>query len=88
MYNKISEFISYWSFESGATLQIFKALTDESLNQKVTPDGRSLGQIAWHITVSMNEMLSKAGLNLGDNIEETPAPKKIAEIISKSGLKN
>jgi uncharacterized damage-inducible protein DinB len=83
MYNKISEFISYWSFESGATLQIFKALTDESLNQKVTPDGRSLGQIAWHITVSMNEMLSKAGLKLDDNIEDTPAPKKIVEIISE-----
>jgi len=37
MYYKISDFISDWSFESAMTLKVFKDLTDDSLNQKVTP---------------------------------------------------
>jgi uncharacterized damage-inducible protein DinB len=83
MYCKISNFISDWSFESAATLKIFNALTDQSLQQKVTPDGRSLGQIAWHITISLSQMLSKAGLEIGDINRNAPVPGKIGEIISE-----
>jgi len=83
MYYKISDFISDWSFESAMTLKVFKDLTDDSLNQKVTPDGRSLGQIAWHITQSLPQMLGKADLDLDGKNQNSPVPENTEEIISE-----
>jgi uncharacterized damage-inducible protein DinB len=83
MYRKISDFISNWSFESGATLKVFKTLTDESLNQKVTPEGRSLGQISWHITQSLPQMLGRANLEMNGKNQNAPVPDNTGEIISE-----
>lgn len=83
MYRLISDFIEGWSYESGATLKIFNALTDESLNQKVTPDGRSIGKLAWHITQSLPEMLNRTGLEIGKYDELSPVPKHVSEMVSE-----
>lgn len=58
--------------ESGKTLQVFRALTDASLEQKVTADGRSLGFIAWHIVSSTASMLTQAGLPVSAIGQEQP----------------
>ncbi len=79
----ISDFLEGWSYENSATLKIFKALTDESLNQKVTQDGRSIGKLAWHITLSVAEMLNRTGLEIGQYDESSPVPKRATEIISE-----
>ena len=79
MFNTINDFLSDWKYESDATLKVIKNLTDESLNQKVTAEGRSLGFITWHITTSISEMLSKTGLPVKD-ISESPAPKNVKAI--------
>ena len=83
MYIKISDFISDWSFEKESTLKLFNALTDNSLKQKVTPDGRSLGQIAWHITQSLPQMLGKADLELEGTNQNSPVPENTGEIITE-----
>jgi uncharacterized damage-inducible protein DinB len=62
MYRKISDFTEDWKTESEATLRVLQTLTDSSLSQKITPDGRSLGFLAWHITITPGEMLGRAGL--------------------------
>lgn len=80
MYYKISDFISDWEYEQGATLKIFKALTDESLKQKVNEQGRSLGRLACHITVSIGEMMSKTGLSFDSPDEESDIPHSAAQI--------
>ena len=49
MYTTIEQFQNDWKFESASTVKLFENLTDESLAQKITPDGRSLGFLAWHI---------------------------------------
>ena len=79
MFRTINDFLDAWKYESEATLKVFKNLTDDSLNQKVTPDGRSLGFIAWHITDTIPEMLSKTGLPFYHD-ENTPVPTSV-EII-------
>ena len=79
MFRTINDFLDAWKYESEATLKVFKNLTDDSLNQKVTPDGRSLGFIAWHITDTIPEMLSKTGLPFHHD-ENTPVPTSV-EII-------
>ena len=70
MFRTIKDFLDSWKYEREATLKVFGYLTDESLNQKVTEEGRSLGFIAWHITTSLSEMLSKTGLQV-EMLEES-----------------
>lgn len=74
MFRTINDFLEAWKYESEATLKVFGNLTDDSLNQKVTSDGRSLGFIAWHITTTISEMLSKTGLSITIVDEKLPVP--------------
>ena len=64
MFSTIDDFLKSWKYESEATLKVFHNLTDASLAQRVTPDGRTLGFIAWHITVSMPELFGSARVPL------------------------
>jgi uncharacterized damage-inducible protein DinB len=82
MYHTIQDFLDDWKFESGATWKVFKNLTDASLSQKVTPDGRSLGFLAWHITLTLGEMGGKAGLKINGPEEHEPLPSSASAIAS------
>lgn len=81
MYRAINDFISDWKYESEATLLIFNNLTQESLNQSVTHEGRSLKKLAWHIIQSNPEMLVHAGSPLENFDEKESAPEKISDLI-------
>lgn len=70
MYNTIKSFTEDWERESGCTIKILEALTDESLNQKVTPNGRALGRLGWHLVETIGEMLSHAGVKAFVSEEE------------------
>jgi uncharacterized damage-inducible protein DinB len=63
-YKSIDDFLKDWEYESGATQKVLNNLTDESLSQKVTQSGRSLGFIGWHITETIGEMMGKTGLKV------------------------
>jgi uncharacterized damage-inducible protein DinB len=87
MFYKISDFRNDWAIESEATLKILNSLSDESLNQKVCDDGRTLGRIAWHIVGSLSEMAVHAGLpakSLPEDLEMPSSSKMIAEEYEKS----
>ncbi len=62
MFRTIEDFTVTWTQQAESTLKILRALTDASLSQRVTPGGRTLGFLAWHITCSLTEMGSHAGL--------------------------
>ncbi|RPI23528.1 MAG: hypothetical protein EHM61_19520 [Acidobacteria bacterium] len=80
MFRTIEDFEASWTEESGATLKVLAQLTDASLDQRVTPKGRSLGFLAWHLVLTMSEMCSKAGLTVEGPPEHAPAPATAAEI--------
>lgn len=82
-YITINEFLKDWEQESSATLKVLSALTDESLNIKVYDEGRTLGFIAWHLAVTLQEMCSRAGLMISASNIEEESPV-FAEIILKS----
>ena len=82
MYREIDDFITAWQYETDQTIKLFEHLTDESLNQKVTDDGRSLGFLAWHITQTLGEMLGLTGLKIDAPDFETTVPNNAAAIIS------
>ncbi len=80
MMRRIEDFLTGWAAERDATLKVFDALTDASLNQRVTATGRSLGQLAWHVTLSLGEMMAHAGSPIPWPGEDAPVPGSITQI--------
>lgn len=80
MYTSVNSFLSDWKNESEATAKVLSNLTDDSLAQKVWAEGRTLGFLAWHVTISIGEMMTKIGLNPDCPPEDAKAPNKAAEI--------
>ncbi|MGD0337462.1 MAG: DinB family protein [Bacteroidota bacterium] len=80
MTHSLTEFFTDWKNESSSTLKIFNALTDASLTQKVTPDGRSLGFLAWHIILTLGEMAGQCGLTVEAPAESKSIPNKASEL--------
>jgi len=82
MYVTISDFIKEWNREAMLTQNVLDGLTDESLKQQVYPEGRTLGRIAWHLTINIPDYLTHFGLNIDGvkNAENVPtSAKEIAE---------
>jgi uncharacterized damage-inducible protein DinB len=82
MYRKISDFLEDWKYESESTLKLFKNISDGKKNQKTTPDSRSLGYIAGHITQSLPEIMHRIGFKFETYKEQVPEPEKFSEVIS------
>ncbi len=80
MFCSINDFLKSWKDESAKTAQVFLNLTDASLAQCVTPEGRTLGFLAWHITTSVSEMLSTAGMTVRVTEDNDPVPPTAAGI--------
>jgi uncharacterized damage-inducible protein DinB len=80
MFQTIAEFTRAWQAESANTQKIMSALTDASLAQKVSPEGRSLGRLAWHVVQTLGEMGGQAGLKVEAANEKTPQPAVAADI--------
>ncbi len=82
MYTTIAEFLADWEYESGTTIKTFHELTDGSLAQRVTPSGRSLGKIAWHIVATVGEMMQAAGIRFDAPVDDKAVPSSASEIES------
>lgn len=80
MYRRIDDFIEDWKTESAATVKLLDALTDASLTHQVTPEGRTLGYLAWHIPLSIVEMANRAGLKVAGPANDSSEPAHAADI--------
>jgi len=80
MFRTVADFQKSWEYEAECTLKLFRALTDGSLQQAVTPHDRTLGRIAWHIVTSVPEMMQRTGLQLSGPDEKAPMPAQAAAI--------
>jgi uncharacterized damage-inducible protein DinB len=80
MFRTIADFTRVWQGESASTCKMMSALTDAALSQRVTPEGRSLGRLAWHIVQTLGEMGGHAGLVVEAASEKTPQPATAAAI--------
>lgn len=85
MFRSLDDFASAWQTEAESTMKILRSLTDASLTQAVVPGGRTLGFLAWHITCTIAEMGSHAGLDITGPTEQTPeaVPKRAADIAAQ-----
>lgn len=80
MLRKIEDFQKDWAYEVESTGKILSALTDESLSQKVTEDGRSLGFLGWHLTQTLGEMLGLVGLKIDAPGFDKDCPTRASDI--------
>ena len=81
VYRRVSDFLSDWKDESQSTRNVLEALSDESLSQRVTPTGRGLGKLGWHIAQSLH-MVTEAGLEgLSAPRELDPVPTRARAIL-------
>jgi uncharacterized damage-inducible protein DinB len=80
MLRTIEDFQKDWDYETEATLKVLNALSDESLGQKVTPAGRSLGFLAWHLTQTLGEMPGRTGLKIDAPAHDSEVPASAKEI--------
>jgi len=79
MFRQIEDVTRVWESESNATLKVLRHLTDGSLSQRVTPEGRTLGFLAWHLATTIPEMMNRTGLSV-EGAEHGPAPASAEEI--------
>lgn len=75
MFYSLVDFFRFWHQEAEKTQQILDGLTDESLQQQVTADHRTLGRLAWHLTTTLHEMMGHAGLEFEGSEDGSPMPK-------------
>ena len=87
MYRKIEDFETDWAYESEITLKMLANINDESLMQKVSKEGRTLGFLAWHIVVSLG-MAAEAGLPFEIPGDYGSQPPEGAAAIKKAYEKN
>lgn len=80
MYRLLQDFQQDWTGESEMTHKILVALTNESLEQRVTPDGRSLGFLAWHIVQSLHGMMVRSGLPVEISAPDDEIPTSAMDI--------
>ncbi|TQR16361.1 DinB family protein [Psychrobacillus soli] len=80
MIRTVEDFLINWKHEAESTLKIFHTLTDESLHQKVYEEGRTLGTLAWHIVVTIDEMVGKTGLQFKATPHDAPKPITAKEL--------
>jgi uncharacterized damage-inducible protein DinB len=73
MFRHIDDFIHAFEYESGSTLKVFRNISNEALLARPHDNIRSIQRLVWHITITMGEMLGKAGLNI-DCPDEHSAP--------------
>lgn len=85
MFISISTFLKVWEKEVESTQQILDALTDDSLNQLIAAQDRTLGRIAWHLVTTIPEMMARTGLILESIDEDVPLPKTAEKIIHNYG---
>jgi uncharacterized damage-inducible protein DinB len=83
MYTSISSFIEDWNQEAASTQKVLDALTDQSLQQEVSPDDRTLGRIAWHVVTSTPGMLNEFGVNV-ENVENAGTVPSSANQIAET----
>lgn len=83
MIRTIHDFLDRWREEKEATLKIFKALTDESL-QEAVPGGRTIGRLANHIIETLSELPHKVGLPIEEQTASYATVKEIAAAYEKA----
>jgi uncharacterized damage-inducible protein DinB len=81
MYRSIEDFIKDWEAESEGSAKIFSTITESTRKTLAHPDVRSLERLSWHLTQTITEMGTRAGLFSEDELEHTAIPSNLQELV-------
>lgn len=82
MYRNIPDFLTDLQHESANTVKIFSGITEETKAVKINANIRSLERLAWHITETITEMGTLAGLFDENALEHQSTPATMAELVA------
>ena len=80
MFRKISDFTQSFTYESETTLKLFQNISNDVFLNKAHDNVRSMQRLVWHITITLGEMLGKAGLTIDCPDEHSAPPSDINEV--------
>jgi uncharacterized damage-inducible protein DinB len=80
MFRTLDDFFGAYGHLTAGTGKIFAALNNKNLSKRVAPGYRTLGDLAWHIVVTIPEMMNQTGLGMSA-IDPTEMPPKSAKKI-------
>ena len=86
MFRTLDDFFGAYNHLTTGTGKVFAALNNKNLSRRVAPGHRTLGDLAWHIVVTIPEMMNKTGLALSSVDPEAMPPasaRKIANAYKK-----
>lgn len=86
MFRKIEDFKKAWDYEAEMTGKLLLEVTDGAIGQKVNDEGRTLGFLAWHLTMTLHEMLGLVGLTIDAPQPDSECPPSAAEIARIYGI--
>jgi uncharacterized damage-inducible protein DinB len=81
LFRKIDDFLENYQILREGTQKVFKQLTQDNMDQSINAGFRSLQQLAWHIVVSVPEMMSRTGLWVSSIKEDSMPPQSVNEIV-------
>jgi len=82
MYRSIEDFIRDWQIESEGTQKVLSAITENTAQEKIHPNVRSLARLAWHLTQTITEMGKRAGLFAEDELEHAEVPDSCEDLLT------
>jgi uncharacterized damage-inducible protein DinB len=74
VFRRVEDFVNEYKQLRDATQTVLAALTDQNLGQQVHKDHRTLGRLAWHLAISIPEMMNRTGVGLSSLDPEAPLP--------------
>ncbi len=81
MFRTMSDFNTTYHYLTTMTRSVFECLTDDNIGQSITDGHRTLGSVAWHIVVTVPEMLAGIGMGVSSVDHEAPPPATAEGII-------
>ncbi|WP_155590932.1 DinB family protein [Lysinibacillus cavernae] len=85
MFQTVDHFLQSWTFEAAATQKLLNHLTDESLDQAITPENWTLGRIAWHTVAAIRIITANTNIVFEAPATDFPVPTS-AQFIADSYL--
>jgi len=80
MFRRLKDFFAAHEQMAKNTQRVFALLTDENLEQRIAAGHRRLGDIAWHVVVTIPEMMQRTGLALSAVDAQAPPPAQAEAI--------
>ena len=82
MFRKIDDFLENYQILTEGSQKVFKQLTNENMDQSINTGFRSLRQIAWHLVVTVPEMMRRTGLSVSSIKEDSMPPESTSEVVN------